>query len=186
MKLRSFLAVPISGEVQSNATRLMKKLAEKTSGVRWVAPDNLHITLKFFGDIKVESTHEISRAVQKTVDVADPFEITVAGAGAFPDIQRPRTVWLGVTDGKSQFVEFFEQLEDRLHDLGYPPERRRFHPHLTIGRVRGKQDDGELTQLLAELDECFIGPTWVEEVVLFNSQMERGELVYSRIATIEF
>jgi 2'-5' RNA ligase len=164
----------------------MKKLAERTSGVKWVEPENLHITLKFFSDIRVEETHEISRAVQKTIDEFDPFEIIMGGAGAFPNIEKPRAIWLGVTEGESQFREFFERLDDRLADLRYPPERRRFQPHLTIGRVRAKQEDGELTRLLAELDECYIGPSYIDEVVLFNSELERGEPVYTRIASLEF
>jgi len=164
----------------------MTKLAEKTSGVRWVDPDNLHITLKFFGDIPVEATHEISKATQAAVADREPFEILVSGAGAFPDLERARTVWLGVTTGVSHFIDLATQIEDNMHDLGYPPERRRFHPHLTIGRVRGKQADGQLAELLGELEECFIGPSVVDEIVVFSSSLERGGPVYSRIATIEF
>jgi 2'-5' RNA ligase len=186
LKLRAFLAVPVSGEVKSNAARLISKLAEKTSGVRWVEPENLHITLKFFGDIPVEATHEISKATQSAVAGIEPFEILVSGAGAFPDIERARTVWLGVAAGETQFVELATQIEEQMHELGYPPERRRFHPHLTLGRVRGKQVDGQLTKLLRELDECFIGPSLVDEIALLSSSLERSGPVYSRLATIEF
>lgn len=185
MKIRAFLAVQTSPAVQAGAGGLIDNLAQRTDGVKWVAPEDLHITLKFFGDIPVEETHAISRAVSQAVEQFKSFEILVAGAGAFPDIGRPRTVWLGVTEGREQFISLASAIDERLADAGYPPERRQFHPHVTIGRVRGRQSDGTLADLLAELEQAYIGPSYVEELVLFSSTLERAGPIYSRVATIE-
>lgn len=185
MNIRAFLAVTISPAVQAGAASLIDKLAKRTSGVKWVAPENLHITIKFFGDIRVEATHAISRAASQVASQLDPFEIVVSGAGAFPDMNRARTVWLGVSQGREPFIELAQAIDEPLAELGYPPERRQFHPHLTIGRVRGRQTDGTLASLLEELHECHIGVSYVEEIVLLSSTLDRSGPTYSRLATIE-
>ena len=97
-KLRAFLAVPLPKRLKSDIQKLVRELSPAISGVRWVEPEGLHITLKFFGEIVELQTVEISRCLQKIAAQHTAFDITLAGLGAFPSVEKARTLWAGVDD----------------------------------------------------------------------------------------
>ncbi|HEV3003704.1 MAG TPA: RNA 2',3'-cyclic phosphodiesterase, partial [Pirellulales bacterium] len=135
--LRTFIAVAASHEVRMRARQLIGELSSTAAKVRWVEPENLHYSLKFLGDVELLEIPKVCEAVTRAVTDKPPFEITALGAGAFPDLRRPRTIWLGVADGSESMVELNGAIERELAPLGFRREQRRFRPHLTLGRVRG-------------------------------------------------
>ncbi len=182
-KTRMFVAVEISPQVRGRAADLMQRLQESDAKVSWVASQNLHITMKFLGDQTDDELAIICRAVQQAAAAVPAFEFTCQGAGAFPNLQRPRTLWIGVREGAEQLKELQQCLDSKLAAHGFPPERRGFQPHLTLGRVRsGGAALPVLGQLVAEAEDFAAGSTSVDEVIVFGSYLQRGGPLYEVLA----
>jgi 2'-5' RNA ligase len=177
--LRTFIAVETSPEVRTKAQQLIKTLAQSPAKVKWVEPHNLHLTLKFLGEIELLEVPKICQAMTRATADLPPFDLEALGAGAFPNLASPRTVWIGGGQGSEEMITLHDRLEAELAPLGFRREQRRFRPHLTIGRVRNSpQGIDELAQLLAERREFAAGSTDVAEVVLFSSELERDGPTY--------
>ena len=181
--VRTFVAVEISPEVRSHAARLIARFSPTAAKVRWVDPHSLHMTLKFLGDVDLREAPQVCAAVGAAMAEVPPFSIRVAGAGAFPDLRHPRTVWLGVTEGAEEMIALHERLETSLAKLGFRQEQRRFRPHLTIGRVRGLPGAAELGQLVARCQDFDAGISDVDEVVVFSSELNRDGPTYEPLST---
>ncbi len=184
-KIRAFLAVEMDDSVCSATGELIEQLAATGAAVNWVPTDHLHLTLKFFGDIEEVQSYEISKAVTRVTKRYRSFPINLAGVGAFPSNERPRTLWVGVTAGQEVLCDFQSALEKSLAELGYPSERRKFQPHLTIGRVRDKAGQSELATALRELQDTELGVSAIRSAILFRSELRRSGPVYSKLATCQ-
>ena len=182
-KIRTFVAVEIDPAVRDCAAKLMDQFRAAAADVKWVEPSNLHLTLKFLGDVDSREIHEACQAVQEAVGDLAPFEFQLRGAGAFPNANRPRTVWLGVGEGCEQLVALNERIEPPLEKLGFRREARRYQPHLTIGRVRrGGPALVELGKLIGENADLQVGRTTVAEVIVFSSELDRSGPTYEALA----
>jgi 2'-5' RNA ligase len=174
--LRTFVAVEISGEVKARAMSLIDRL--KTSGIKasWSKPDKMHLTLKFLGDTPETLLADVCRAVQKASAGIACFELRFGGAGAFPSLQRPQTLWLGVQSGLAEIMALQQSIDEALFQLRYPKEHRRFTPHLTLGRCRGGTPEqfAELRRIIEENAAFNGGVSIIEEVIVFESILERG------------
>ncbi|MEW4454428.1 RNA 2',3'-cyclic phosphodiesterase [Bremerella sp. JC817] len=180
---RCFLAVRISTDIRRRAEKLIKKLSASGTDVKWVESENLHITTNFVGDVTSQDLVDISRT---TIDVAsahDPFELEMVGAGAFPDIESPRTLWVGASRGAEQLIALQEDLTEQLAQAGYPPDsRKKYHPHLTLGRLKRFNESVEgLKALLAENEELPMGECSIREVCIFASKLDRTGPKYTLI-----
>ena len=172
--VRTFIAVEIDERARRAAAKLIEKLGAAAADVKWVEPHNLHLTLKFLGDVALDETARICQVVQKAAAEVEPFELAIAGAGAFPKPARPRTVWIGSNDTQDSMAVLHKKLENRLQKLGFRKDSRRFQAHLTIGRVkRAGPGMAELASLIEENAQCEIGKTTVREVVVFSSELGR-------------
>jgi 2'-5' RNA ligase len=179
-KLRTFIAVETPRAVQEAADRLAKRLQAAGADVRWVAAQNLHFTLKFLGDVAAERTPEICRAVAQAAAAQEPFEVEIRGAGAFPALRRPRTLWLGSAAGKEPFCDLQAKVDKELRKLGFAREHRAFEPHLTIGRVRdGRHGLEQLARLLEEERDFAAGSMSVTELVTFSSELSPRGSIYT-------
>ena len=178
-RIRTFVAVNIDAAVRGRVAGLVDRFRAAGAEVKWVEPQNQHITLKFLGDVDAKEIHRVCEAVQHAVADVGPFEFEVRGAGAFPKANRPRTVWLGITQGKEEMIELNRRIEPALEKLGFRREARRFQPHLTIGRVRrGGPAVAELGKLIGEQADVELGLTRVPEVIVFSSQLDRSGPTY--------
>jgi 2'-5' RNA ligase len=170
--VRTFVAVEIPLEVKEHARRLIEQLRNAPAKVKWVGPEAMHWTLKFLGDVDIVETPKICQAVARAVEPLAPFDVEARGAGAFPDLRRPRTVWIGMGQGTDAMVQMHDRIESELSQLGYRPEGRRFRPHLTIGRVRNSpQGIDELGRLIQQHADFETGLSTVYEVVVFSSEL---------------
>ena len=180
--LRTFLAVEIDLPVRDRAEALIHQFRGVPADIKWVDRQNLHLTLKFLGDVPATDTPQIIQSVTQAVADTEPFQLEIHGAGAFPDLRRPRTIWFGARDGAEPMAALHRQVESALKKLHYPPEGRKFSPHLTIGRVRGSGPAlADLGRLLQEHAEDDVGRTSVEEVVIFASHLDRSGPTYEAL-----
>jgi 2'-5' RNA ligase len=182
-KTRTFIAVEAVDEAHAAALAAIDRLRSAADGVKWVAPDNLHWTIQFLGDL---DDREMAEVCLRTVRVAarhEPFELSAVGVGAFPSIQRPRTLWIGAGEGGEEFLALQADVEASMRQLGFRGEGRAFTPHLTIGRAgRGGHAGPLLTERLAKLADFDGGRMSVEEVVVFASELDRDGPVYTVLA----
>ncbi len=184
--LRTFVAVDIDAAIESQVGRLMVKLRQTQANVKWVDPQQLHFTLKFLGEINIRETPEVCAAVEQAVAPLAGFRALAAGVGAFPTPQRPRTVWLGITEGEAEFVALHDAVEDALHHLGFRREHRRFRPHLTLGRVRqSPQGLEQLAELIEGQRDFVAGELYVGEVKVFSSRLEKSGPSYTLLGTAD-
>jgi 2'-5' RNA ligase len=183
-KTRTFIAVEALDEVQTSALGVIDRLRGAAAGVKWVAPDNLHWTLQFLGDL---DDREMAEVCLRTVRVAArhaPFELAALGVGAFPSIQRPRTLWLGAGEGAAEFCALQADIEAALRELGFRGEGRAFVPHLTLGRAANRAGAGAslLTDRLAPLADFDGGRMSIDEVLVFASELGRDGPAYTVLA----
>jgi 2'-5' RNA ligase len=173
--IRTFVAVEVSPDVHAQAGQLTDKL--RASGVKatWTKPHQLHLTLKFLGDTPETLLPEVCRAVSQACRGVASFEMRFGGAGAFPTTHRPQTLWLGATHGIEEISALQHAIDKELHQLRYPMERRRYVPHLTLGRTRGGTPDQlrELSALIESHANFYAGVSIVEEVIVFASYLDR-------------
>jgi len=180
--IRTFIAVEIDSAVRRRAQDVIEALRTAQADVKWVDPQNLHLTLKFLGDVPAESISDVSQAVAEAAAGQPPFELEILGVGAFPNAHRPRTVWLGSGDSEAGLAALHEEIDSALDELGYPREHRAFQAHLTIGRVRSGRATAELARLLEQHAGFDAGRTAISEVVVFSSQLTPKGPIYEALS----
>lgn len=184
--VRSFVAVELSPEVRGRALQLIEKLRRASAKVRWVRNDNLHLTLKFLGEVESVEIARICDAMQRAVADLESFDLEFHAAGAFPDAVNPRTIWVGVRAGAEAMIALHRRVDDALENLGFRVEGRRFRPHVTVGRVRDtRHGKRELKALLDEFADYRAGITHVEDVTLFASRLTEDGPEYEALGRAE-
>lgn len=179
-RIRTFLAVEIDDGIRRSAAALQAALAQSGAAVKWVAPEAMHVTLQFIGEVDDRDLPALCRAVAKVAKGLPPFALRVAGVGAFPTPRRPKVVWAGITDGATELQHLFAALEPPLIDLGlYRREERGYTPHLTLGRTKSEADGTALAAVLPKHLAWQGGHTAVEEVVVFSSELRRDGPEYT-------
>ncbi len=175
-RIRTFVAVELATSVTARAGLLIDKLRVSAAQLNWVRTQQMHLTLKFLGDVPDTETPDICRVVAEAARRIEPFEITFRGVGAFPTAEHPRTLWIGIEDGAEELCVLQAAIEGALKEkLGFPKEARRFQPHLTIGRVKHVPpgSEGELTELLKQHQHFDADLSVIDEVVVFASFLRR-------------
>ncbi|MBE2900815.1 RNA 2',3'-cyclic phosphodiesterase [Methanothermobacter thermautotrophicus] len=179
MKVRAFLAVDLDEGLRDHVSRVQDTLKSADAQVKFVEPENLHFTLKFFGDVGGGKLRRIEDAVRETLRNYEPFEISIRGAGVFPNPRYIRVVWLGVENPET-FSDLQRNLDMEFVKMGFRPERD-YVPHLTVGRVKGPRNRDKLAELIGELEDVEVGSMRVSEVSLKRSELTPAGPVYSDI-----
>ena len=185
--VRTFVAVESPESVRSRALDLIERLRCTQAKVKWVSPDQMHWTLSFLGDVPLDETASICRAVERATAQLAAFTFEARGAGAFPTAHRPRTVWVGGGSGNDHMVQLHDAVQIQLAELGFRAERRRFQPHLTLGRVRNSslKDIAELGKLIDENDDFDCSSMRVSQVCVFSSRLEPAGPIYGVLGRAE-
>ncbi|MDO9350005.1 MAG: RNA 2',3'-cyclic phosphodiesterase [Deltaproteobacteria bacterium] len=179
--LRSFLAIELPATILKRIEEVQKDLKSSRADVRWVSPENIHLTLKFFGTIEESIIESIIKLIEGPVQGTPLFFLKIQGMGAFPGLKNPRVIWMGFQEGKEIIVAIQKQLERELGKIGFPPEDRPFHPHLTLGRMRSNRGKDELVRGMERYREEEFGNFQVEKVVLFKSELRPTGPIYTAL-----
>src|SRR6266851_10302860 len=143
---RVFVAIELPHNVRAHIAEHIDRLRATMPEVRvsWSREDNLHLTLKFLGDIPLTNVEKLSAATSIATSKVEPFEIVVEGCGAFPPRGQPRVLWIGIDEPSGKLADLYRVLEDECAAAGFRREARPFHPHLTIARIRKPQNSRHL------------------------------------------
>jgi 2'-5' RNA ligase len=180
--VRLFTAVEVGPEVAARAGALTAGLRERAgraapqARITWIPPDRLHLTVRFIGQADEALAHAILIALEPPIAVA-PFDLRLAGCGAFPPRGAPRVLWVGVVSGLDGLQALEREVSRRLQAIGLPPEARPYRPHLTLARVR-EPAGLRAGALLATCAEAPIGATRVEAITLYESRQSPGGPTY--------
>jgi len=185
--IRAFLALDPPEEILREIGRVQDRLRKLIHGdLRWVRPEGIHLTLKFFGDVPENAVADISAVAGPAAAAVGPFELAIGGTGVFPDPSRPRVVWLGMNGEVAQLATFQQGLERALREIGFPPEERPFRPHLTLGRIKSPKGLTGLTEALEKEKTYTAGLFTASVLSLFQSELTPRGAVYTRLAVYPF
>ncbi len=179
-RIRTFIAVETPASIRQQAASIIQSLSACTDSIKWVAPSKIHVTVKFLGDVEDTDVYQVCRTTADAVVDTEPFQAPCRGVGAFPHLDRPRTVWLGIDDPDGQFEALHGRIDAALGQLNFPEDARRFRPHLTLGRLRyGRRDLGDLVPRLQEKADMTLGRLDVAELIIFASELTSEGPAYS-------
>ncbi len=183
--MRVFVAINPSAEERARLSEASRSLREAGFPVRWVPPENVHLTLKFLGEMPDGRRAELAAAVDRAAAGVGAFPVKVEGVGAFPNLRRPNVVWVGI-ESSAPLERLYSRLENELEALGFSKETRAFHPHFTVGRSRRGVSAKEFEGLEAltgriEYEDNFA----VRTVELMQSRLLPGGAVYNVIHKAE-
>jgi 2'-5' RNA ligase len=179
--IRAFIAIELPTAVRQTVGRIQAHLRQTRLPFRWVRPENIHLTLKFLGDIPVIRVDAVHAAMMAASTVPPP-ELTVQGIGGFPNLRRPRVLWSGLGGQLDSLARIQQCLDDNLALIGFEKERHGFKGHLTLGRAKGRVDPdllGAALQALPETESLGFVPV---ELALLKSDLRPTGAVYTRLA----
>jgi 2'-5' RNA ligase len=187
--IRAFVAVALDDAAGREMAGIIDLLRRTGADVKWVVPENLHLTLKFLGEMPPDTVADVTSALARSLagpaHAVAPFSFSLAGVGAFPSLSSPRVVWAGVGEGRQELTAVAARVEEVLAPLGFPPEGRPFSAHLTLGRCRSKRNLDELRKAMDKLHD-YEGPrVSVKRVVLYSSVLHPTGPVYAPLSTFE-
>lgn len=179
-RVRCFIAVDIDRpELRARLREVQEGLASLGCDLKLVEPENIHITLRFLGEVPRGVVEGVAKALSGLR--AQPFNLSLRGLGAFPSASRPRVIWVGVAEGAIELSELHHQVEELIRPVGFRPEREDFIPHVTIARVKSGRGLHRLADFVSRNSNFEVGSMMVEEVKLKRSVLTPGGPIYSDI-----
>lgn len=168
---RTFIAIELNDKVRFELSSLQSILRKSDADVKWVEPESIHLTLKFLGYIDDKKIREVENILNEVVKNIKPFSLSLKEIGAFPKLNYPKVIWVGVDEGKFQTQQIAKDLEDKLESIGIPKEGRDFHPHITLGRVRTPKNKDKLKSIIETTKFEPESKINVYHLTLFKSQL---------------
>jgi RNA 2',3'-cyclic 3'-phosphodiesterase len=186
--IRAFIAIELPEEVRQKLDAVEKQIQARAGetarrAVRWVPASNMHLTLKFLGEVSTANLQTLARMMQTQAAAHNHFEMTIGELGAFPNVRRPRVIWVG-TKAPGELAAMQKSIEAETQKLGYPAEERPFSPHLTLGRISQNAHPDEVSQVARALSEMTVGElgrVQVERIHLFRSDLHPSGAIYTSL-----
>lgn len=182
MKIRSFLAFELPLEIETVVTRVSQELKKSSLNAKWVKSGNVHLTVVFMGDIEMSEIPAIKEEVGKVCLTYGAFDISLKGVGCFPHTRKPRVLWVGLDGDLERMSLFRDALQEHLIPFGIKGDKRRFKPHLTLGRFRKpKRTNFEELELLSRYGDMTSPACSLTELTLFKSELKSDGARYTRL-----
>ena len=183
-RLRVFIAVCLSDEVREKLKGAIETLGKIGCGLKCVKPENAHLTLKFIGAVPEPKIEGIKRAMECALKGTCPFSVSFCGAGIFPRADIPRVVWIGVGKGKEKLERIKVLLEENLSNAGIEKEKREYHSHLTLGRIKSPRGKNNLLSWVKSNAEISLGVMTVKKIVLMQSTLRKDGPEYTPLGIV--
>jgi 2'-5' RNA ligase len=179
--MRVFIAIELPDEVKAALAALQSELQKADAEISWTKPENLHLTLKFLGEVEADRIPKVTQACADAAASVGSFSIRVQDTGVFPNVKQPRVLWVGLAEGLAELRTLHNKLDENLHTLGFEKETRAFNPHLTLGRVKSLKNVSAVTAKLLtyKLPELSFH---AHELVVMQSQLHPAGSIYTPLA----
>lgn len=188
-EIRAFIAIDLPPAFLEAIGSLQDELRHSTKGIRWVKSGNIHLTLKFLGDVSGATLDELGEILASACKGHAPIELSMGSPGGFPNMERPRVIWLGLEGELEKLEALEEEIEKVCRPAGFPREKRSFHPHLTLGRVKDPRkasaDMADLADLLGRAKTASAGTFTVNAVHLYKSDLTRDGAIYTKLKSFQ-
>jgi RNA 2',3'-cyclic 3'-phosphodiesterase len=184
--MRTFIAVELSDEIKNTLAQVQSHLKYSGADVKWVDKDNIHLTLKFLGEIDEKKCEKIKTALDEIANSTAPFEISLKEIGAFPKTEFPRVIWVGLDKGAKESTELVKQVDAALSKIGFQEETRPFAAHLTIGRVRSPKNKEALKEKLLSCQPSAVSFQLIKSIALFQSTLTPTGSIYTKLHEAKF
>ncbi len=185
-KIRTFVALDIDAETRSGIGDYIKNLKALDLDIKWVKVENIHLTVKFLGNIYPSEHDKLYKGLEMAVENINNFRLVVSGIGFFPDNRNPRVLWVGVEGDIDALKELVRNVEENLFEIGFRREERAFSPHITIGRFKSKRNAGKLSKVLADSSGMRFGEFYVSSLKVYRSNLTPAGPDYSLLKEIKF
>jgi len=182
--IRAFIALRLPENILSSINIIQEDLKLYRLPVRWVRPDNIHLTLKFFGNISESHKENIGIAMSDCAGCCLPLALSAKGIGVFPSVARPRVIWAGLSGQISLLLSFQDALEKNLEKFGFKKEERPFKGHLTIGRFKDRVNSERLIEAIRKHKDFNTENFDAKEIILFKSDLLSGGPVYTELLSV--
>jgi 2'-5' RNA ligase len=180
--IRTFVAVCLDEELRSRISDVQERVMKLAPNVKWVAPDNFHVTLKFLGNVSPKRLSVVQAAMDEVAGSLAAFDLAISGTGVFPTPRRPRVIWAGVEEGREQLVALADAVEKVLVKAGFEKEEKPFRSHITIGRVKESKPVEGLVEGLEEIDTSGLGVQRVASISVMESVLRPGGPEYTPLS----
>lgn len=181
--IRTFIAIEIPKTVISKIRELQDLIKAYGFKIRWVRAENIHLTLKFLGNIEEIKINEIAKAISKTAEKHTPISLKAKGIGVFPGIKRPRVLWVGLAGQLEALVKLQQTLDENLIVLDFSREERAFKGHLTMGRIKDRIDVKKLGDALMAFRRFESETFTASQIILYKSELRPSGAVYTELAS---
>lgn len=179
--IRTFIAIDIPPWVKTEITDIQNRFKSLNLNVSWVRPANIHLTLKFLGEIDPQRVPLIKTTMTPAFNPLPKFSLSLEGLGVYPDLKRPKVLWVGLQDSQGALETLREKTEDVLSSLDFPKEARKFSPHLTLGRIKSFKGTALLKKTLQEAPQIESNPFEVSSVTFYQSQLTPKGSIYTAL-----
>jgi len=179
--MRTFIAIDISDEIRDALRQIQSHLKYAGADVKWVEPQNIHLTLKFLGEIDEKKAEEVKSVLDAIGKGFGAFDITIKDIGAFPKIEFPRVVWVGLDKGAEESKRLAQSVEEGLSKIGFQKEERPFAAHLTVGRVKSLLNKDKLKAKIKDCQPPTGSPHRISSVILFQSKLTPNGPIYTKL-----
>ncbi len=179
--IRAFIAIELPAKIIEGLKEIQDKLKNGNNKVVWVKPENIHLTIKFLGDIEVAKIDSIAVLLEDAAAKNRSFDVSVKGVGGFPTIDNPRVLWVGVEEDGANLIQIYNNLEQGLSILGFKKGDRPFKPHLTLGRIKFLKDKKGLKERLERFKDITLGKCGVNGICLFQSRLTPEGAVHIKL-----
>jgi len=176
--IRSFIAIELNKETREKLAVIQNKIKQTEADLKLVNTNDIHLTLHFLGNIELPKIDSLKKNLASIIGALSNFKIKPHGIGAFPNIKNPRVIWVGIADGKTKLMTVQERIGSELKKLGIEPEKREFHPHLTLARVKSEKNKHILVKALKEFSPPQFDKISVCEIILFKSILSPSGPIY--------
>jgi RNA 2',3'-cyclic 3'-phosphodiesterase len=188
-QIRAFIAIELPPDVKTALKNIQTKLKQAgNQAVKWVEFANIHLTLKFLGNISSAQIELVTSAMQAAAQSSGPFRLQVQAPGAFPNLNRVQVIWIGLTGDLDHLAILQKSLDSNLAKLGFPPENKPFSPHLTLGRVRETATLADKQTIGKSISTFTIEPGMIFDVLSLNlmqSRLSSAGPTYTRLKSVE-
>lgn len=181
---RIFVAVELDPALHRAVVEAQRRLEAAGAKVRWIKPDHLHFTLRFLGEITPVQLALVKVATREAAQGIAPFGVILKRLGGFPSLHRPQVIWIGVEEGAPDLVAMANRLNERLVHHRFPPEDRKFRPHLTLARIRDARQWGDIVRALTQSQDIAVGSQQVQAMAVMESRLTRDGPIYTRVEEV--